>query len=94
MSLLLFWLLMAIIVAVVASINGLGAVPWFFYALLVWPVALIHVLVKPRSVAAATAQAVAEGRRPCPFCAEMIKREAKLCPHCRQDLTPSLPAPS
>lgn len=27
------------------------------------------------------------GKRTCPFCAEIIKVEAKLCPHCRQWLT-------
>jgi hypothetical protein len=26
-------------------------------------------------------------KRTCPFCAEIIKREAKLCPHCRQWLS-------
>lgn len=29
----------------------------------------------------------ADQRRPCPFCAEMILPAARLCPHCRSDLT-------
>ena len=29
------------------------------------------------------------GRQPCPFCAEMILPEAKVCPHCRRDLPAS-----
>jgi hypothetical protein len=28
------------------------------------------------------------GRRKCPKCAEFIKREAKVCPHCRSDVAP------
>jgi hypothetical protein len=31
-------------------------------------------------------------RRPCPFCAERIRHEASVCPHCQRDVTPPLSA--
>jgi hypothetical protein len=38
-----------------------------------------------------SAQAIAEDdRAPCPFCAEGIKLEASVCPHCRSDLAKSV----
>jgi hypothetical protein len=29
-----------------------------------------------------------DGRIPCPFCAERIMPEAKVCPHCQRELAP------
>lgn len=31
-------------------------------------------------------------RRPCPFCRELVHKEAVLCPHCRKDLPPAPPS--
>ena len=41
MGIFAFWVLMAVVVAVAANGKGFNAVGWFFYGLLIWPVALI-----------------------------------------------------
>jgi hypothetical protein len=43
-----FWIVMALVVAVVASGKGRSGVGWFFYGLLLWPVALAHICVSRR----------------------------------------------
>lgn len=42
------WLVMGGVVAVIANSKGFGAIGWFAYGAALWPVALAHVLVKPR----------------------------------------------
>jgi hypothetical protein len=43
-----FWIVMALVVAVVASGKGRSGIGWFFYGLLLWPVALAHICVLRR----------------------------------------------
>jgi len=38
-----FWIVMALAVAVIASTKGRSGFGWFFYGLVIWPVALAHV---------------------------------------------------
>lgn len=89
MELVFFWVVMAIVVAIIANSKGRSAGLWFIYAFLIWPVALVHILVQPRGDQAERDRARKSGRRPCPFCAEMIRPEATVCPHCQKDLTPN-----
>jgi hypothetical protein len=61
----LFWFVMALVVAVIASTKGRSGFGWFFYGLLIWPVALAHVafirrLDAPAPAAEARADAPAE----------------------------------
>ena len=90
MEWLFIWPISAFMIAIVAMIahgKGYSALGWVLYGLLIWPIALVHILIKPDLKAAQ--QAVAReraGRSPCPFCAEPVKRQAKVCPHCQRDL--------
>lgn len=86
MGLFAFWIIMGVIVALIGASKGRSGCGWFLYGLLLWPVALVHVLLAPPRPAAVDARARAEGRVPCPYCAEMIKPEARVCPHCQRDL--------
>ena len=89
---LIIWLMFAFIVAVVAGSKGYSAFGWGLYGLLIWPIALVHILVKPNLQAARDAFVRKHaGRTPCPFCAEPIKRQAKVCPHCQRDLPEGWP---
>jgi RNA polymerase subunit RPABC4/transcription elongation factor Spt4 len=90
MEILFIVIVLAVIPGMIASSKGRSFFGFFLFGLLIWPVALVHALImqptQAETAARAHGQAKAEGRRPCPFCAEMIKREAKVCPHCRSEL--------
>lgn len=89
------WLIMAGVVAMVASNKGWSGFGWFLYGLIIWPVALVHVLVMKPNSAAVEARALASGEsRKCLFCAELIKSEAKVCRFCGRDLPEHLTQPA
>lgn len=86
MEIVFFWVVMALVVAVVAAKRGRSAFGWFLYGMLIWPVALIHALVAAPTAQAEARRAATGGRVKCRHCAEFIKPEAKVCPFCRRDL--------
>lgn len=98
MGYLVFWLLMAAVVAIVANSKGRNAFLWFLYGFLIWPIALVHIIVSkaaPPRLTVAEAAAAEEARRiaeeearryPCPNCAERIKPAARVWPRCQRDL--------
>ena len=74
--------LLAMVPAAIADSRGRSFALWWLYGFLVLPIAFIHALtLSPNDRALARS-----GRAPCPYCAEMIKPEAAICPHCRSDL--------
>lgn len=63
----------AIIPAAIAHSKGRNFFLWWVYGVALWIFALIHsILLKPR--------------RSCPHCAEVVKVEATVCPHCQRDI--------
>lgn len=86
MEILGLWVIMAVVVAMIAGSKGRSGFGWFIYGFLIWPVALVHILLSSRTVAADRRLAEQQGRQPCPHCAEMIKREAAVCPFCQRDV--------
>lgn len=48
MELFIFWLIMAGVVAIIAGHKGFNWFGWGLYGFLIWPIALVHVLVKDR----------------------------------------------
>jgi len=76
------WIGFSAVVAVAANTRGRNAVAWFFLSLLISPLlAGLLVLALPR----VTGEDLIR-KRPCPFCAEPIRLEATICPHCRTPL--------
>ena len=75
----LVWFFGSMAVGFYADRNGRSSVAWALVSLLLSPL-LGFILV------AALGKAAPRDRAACPFCAEMIKLTAKICPNCRSDL--------
>ncbi len=71
--LLLFWVLLSFIPAAMASRKGRSVAIWFVVSLLVSPLLAFASIASARDLT----------RLPCPYCAEAIKIQATVCPHCR-----------
>jgi hypothetical protein len=81
MILIIFWVTMGVVVAIIANSKGYDPGAWFLYGLLIWPIALVHILTKPTDPRIAqTAQAV--GMKKCADCAELVKADARKCRYC------------
>ncbi len=91
MEIALIWIVAALVVAFMAFSWGRRFWAWFFYGLLIWPIALIHLLVAGRTEKGRRMKAIDEGRRRCPHCAEFIRLEARVCPFCRTELHKKAP---
>jgi DNA-directed RNA polymerase subunit RPC12/RpoP len=74
----LIWIGLAIATGIVANSKGRDGIGWFFIGLIPI-VGLVIALV-------ASKDGPNRLEKQCPFCAEFIKIEAKVCKHCGRDL--------
>src|SRR2546430_1992608 len=79
------WLGFAVIVAFAARSRGRNAVLYSILSIIASPILALIALALDRN----DRSAKPDDRVPCPFCAEDIKPEAIVCPHCRTNLSRS-----
>ncbi|NWO05550.1 MAG: hypothetical protein HLX50_07560 [Alteromonadaceae bacterium] len=86
-SYLIFWALCAVVCFAIAPMKGRDSFPWALGGLLFGPLAILAILVSPKSPEKETALAIDKGELTlCPYCREAVKPDAIKCKHCQSAL--------
>lgn len=82
----IFWLILVIATGALAASKNRSVAVWLLLAVLVAPAVIIILAVLPAADVEDPARPRVSQTKACPFCAERIKPEAKVCKHCGRDL--------
>jgi hypothetical protein len=84
----ILWLILSILVGAYANSKGRSGIGYFILSMILTPVLglIIAIIVEP-DIDKLVEKAISTGkRRKCPYCAELVKNEAKICKHCGKEI--------
>lgn len=86
MEVLIIAILIGLIPAAIAKSKGRDFGLWWLYGAALFIVALPHALIMKTDHAVLELRQLSDGMKRCQHCAELIKREAKVCRYCGRDV--------